>query len=73
MSETIKEKKVFSIKPFSHIRIGDAMYFEMMKNGSTNENMKNITILDEVVSIKSAYKPENEEAIDSLVKSIMEK
>lgn len=43
MSETIKEKKVFSIKPFSHIRIGDAMYFEMMKNGSTNENLKNIT------------------------------
>lgn len=37
------------------------------------ENMKNITILDEVVSIKSTYKPENEEAIDSLVKSIMEK
>jgi len=34
------------------------------------ENMKNITILDEVVSIKSSYKSENEESVDKLVDAI---
>lgn len=35
------------------------------------ENMKNITILDETVSIKSSYKPENEGAVDALVDAIL--
>lgn len=35
------------------------------------EAMKNITILDEVVSIKSKYKKENEPAMDSLAKAIV--
>lgn len=34
------------------------------------ESMKNITILDEVVSIKSTVKPENEEAMDKLAQAI---
>jgi len=34
------------------------------------ENMKNITILDETVSIKSSYKAENEEAINKLVEAV---
>lgn len=36
------------------------------------ETMKNITILDETVSIKSSYKPENEAAIDSLVNAMVQ-
>lgn len=35
------------------------------------ESMKNITILDEVVSIKSALKPENEAAMDKLAQAIV--
>ena len=35
------------------------------------ESMKNIKVLDEVVTIKSAYKPENEEAMDALAKAIV--
>lgn len=35
------------------------------------ESMKNITILDEVVSIKSTYKPEDEMAMDALAKAIV--
>jgi len=35
------------------------------------ENMKDITILDEVVTIKSSYKPENEEAVNNLVNAIL--
>lgn len=35
------------------------------------ENMKNITILDETVTIKSSYKPENKDAIDALVKAVL--
>lgn len=35
------------------------------------ESMKNITILDEVVSIKSALKPENESAMDKLAQAIV--
>jgi len=35
------------------------------------ESMKDITILDEVVTIKSSYKPENAEAIDNLVNAIV--
>ena len=34
------------------------------------ESMKNITILDETVTIKSTYKPENESAMDQLAKAI---
>lgn len=34
------------------------------------EAMKDISILDEVVTIKSAYKPENEEAMDKLAQAI---
>jgi flavorubredoxin len=34
------------------------------------ESMKNITILDETVTIKSTYKPENEEALDNLAKAV---
>ena len=34
------------------------------------ESMKNITILDETVSIKSSYKPADEAAMDSLAKAI---
>ena len=34
--------------------------------------MKDIRILDEVVSVKSAYKPENEAALDALAKAIIE-
>jgi len=36
------------------------------------ENMKDITILDEVVTIKSTFMPENAEAVDNLVKSIVD-
>lgn len=36
------------------------------------EAMKNITILDEVVSIKSTYKPENEESLLKLAKEVFE-
>lgn len=36
------------------------------------ETMKDIRILDEVVSVKSAYKPENEAALDALAKAIIE-
>jgi len=36
------------------------------------DTMKNITVLDEVVSIKSSYKPENEDAINALVQKIAE-
>lgn len=35
------------------------------------ESMKNITILDETVTIKSTLKPENEEAMDTLAKAIV--
>ena len=35
------------------------------------ESMKDIKVLDEVVTIKSAYKPENEEAMDALAKAIV--
>ncbi|MDD6037420.1 MAG: FprA family A-type flavoprotein [bacterium] len=35
------------------------------------ESMKNITILDDVVSIKSTYKPENEAALDKLAQAIV--
>ncbi len=35
------------------------------------ESMKNITILPETVSIKSAFKAENEEAMDALAKAIV--
>lgn len=35
------------------------------------DSMKNITVLDEVVSIKSAYKPENEEAMNKLAAAIV--
>jgi flavorubredoxin len=34
------------------------------------ESMKNITILEDVVTIRSTYKPENEEAMDKLAKAI---
>lgn len=34
------------------------------------ESMKNITILEDIVSIKSAYSPENEEAMDKLAQAI---
>jgi len=34
------------------------------------EGMKNITVLEDVVSIKSTYKAENEEAVDKLVNAI---
>ena len=34
------------------------------------EAMKDITVLDEVVSIKSTYKPENEESMDKLAQAI---
>ena len=37
------------------------------------ETMKNITILDETVSIRSSYKPENEAAMDALAKAITAK
>jgi flavorubredoxin len=37
------------------------------------ESMKNITILDETVTIKSAYKPENEAALDALAKAITQR
>ena len=35
------------------------------------ESMKDITILDEMVSIKSTYKPEDEAAMDELAKAIV--
>lgn len=35
------------------------------------ESMKNVTILDETVTIKSTLKPENEEAMDALAKAIV--
>ena len=35
------------------------------------ESMKNITILDDVVTIKSTYKPENEAAMDKLAQAIV--
>lgn len=34
------------------------------------ESMKNITVLDEIVSVKSTYKPENESAMDKLAQAI---
>ena len=34
------------------------------------ETMKNITILDEVVTIKSKYRPENEDAMNQLAQAI---
>jgi hypothetical protein len=34
------------------------------------ESMKNITILEDVVTIRSSYKAENEEAMDKLAKAI---
>ena len=34
------------------------------------ETMKNITILDEIVTIKSKYKPENEDAMNQLAQAI---
>ena len=37
------------------------------------ESMKNITILEEVVTIKSTYKAENEEALDRLATAIIQK
>jgi flavorubredoxin len=37
------------------------------------ESMKNITVLDETVTIKSAYKPENEAALDALAKAITQR
>jgi flavorubredoxin len=36
------------------------------------EAMKNITILEDAVTIRSAYKPENEEAMDKLAKAIVQ-
>ncbi len=36
------------------------------------ESMKNITVLDEVVSIKSKYKPENEAAVNALAQKIVD-
>ncbi len=36
------------------------------------ETMKDITVLDEVVSIKSTYKPENEESMDKLAQAIFQ-
>ena len=35
------------------------------------ESMKNVTILDDVVTIKSTYKPENEVAMDKLAQAIV--
>ena len=35
------------------------------------DTMKNVTVLDEVLSIKSTYKPENEAAMDELAKAII--
>ena len=35
------------------------------------ESMKNITILDEIVTIRSTYKPGDEEAMDALAKAIV--
>jgi flavorubredoxin len=36
------------------------------------ESMKNITILEDAVTIRSAYKPENEAAMDKLAKAIVQ-
>lgn len=36
------------------------------------ETMKNVNVLDEVVSIKSSYKAENEEAMNALAKAVYE-
>ena len=35
------------------------------------ESMKNVTILDDVVTIKSTYKPEHEVAMDKLAQAIV--
>lgn len=36
------------------------------------ESMKNVTVLDDVVTIRSTYKPENEEAMDKLARAIVQ-
>ena len=37
------------------------------------ETMRNITLLEETVTIKSTLKPENEAAMDALAKAVVEK
>lgn len=36
------------------------------------ESMKNVTVLDDVVTIRSTYKPENEDAMDKLARAIVQ-
>ena len=43
MKMTILQEGIMSVKPFESVIIGDPLYFEEMENGSTNENLKNLT------------------------------
>jgi hypothetical protein len=43
MQEKVVKEKIFSVKPFSYVRIGDPMYFEQMQEGDKNKALRELT------------------------------